>query len=45
MEISLAGRSALVTGGSKGIGFAIASRFAGFGRRRRDRGTRARDAR
>ena len=31
MEISLAGRSALVTGGSKGIGFAIANRFASSG--------------
>jgi NAD(P)-dependent dehydrogenase (short-subunit alcohol dehydrogenase family) len=31
MEISLAGRTALVTGGSKGIGFAIASRFADSG--------------
>ena len=28
MEISLNGRSAIVTGGSKGIGFAIATRFA-----------------
>jgi NAD(P)-dependent dehydrogenase (short-subunit alcohol dehydrogenase family) len=28
MEISLKGRSAIVTGGSKGIGFAIARRFA-----------------
>ena len=27
MEISLKGRSAIVTGGSKGIGFAIATRF------------------
>jgi NAD(P)-dependent dehydrogenase (short-subunit alcohol dehydrogenase family) len=31
MEISLSGRSAIVTGGSKGIGFAIASRFAASG--------------
>ena len=31
MEISLTGRAALVTGGSKGIGFAIASRFASSG--------------
>jgi len=31
MEISLAGRTALITGGSKGIGLAIASRFAGSG--------------
>src|SRR5262249_55413589 len=31
MEISLAGRSAIVTGGSKGIGFAIATRFAASG--------------
>src|SRR4051812_12605798 len=31
MDISLAGRSAVVTGGSKGIGFAIASRFAASG--------------
>jgi 3-oxoacyl-[acyl-carrier protein] reductase len=31
MEISLAGRSAVVTGGSKGIGFAIATRFAKSG--------------
>jgi 3-oxoacyl-[acyl-carrier protein] reductase len=31
MEISLAGRSAVVTGGSKGIGFAIASRLAASG--------------
>jgi 3-oxoacyl-[acyl-carrier protein] reductase len=31
MQISLAGRTALVTGGSKGIGFAIASRFADSG--------------
>jgi 3-oxoacyl-[acyl-carrier protein] reductase len=31
MEISLSGRAAIITGGSKGIGFAIASRFAGSG--------------
>ena len=31
MEISLSGRSAIVTGGSKGIGFAVASRFARSG--------------
>ena len=31
MDISLAGRSAVVTGGSKGIGFAIATRFAASG--------------
>ena len=31
MEISLKGRSAIVTGGSKGIGFAIATRFAASG--------------
>jgi NAD(P)-dependent dehydrogenase (short-subunit alcohol dehydrogenase family) len=31
MEISLAGKSAVVTGGSKGIGFAVASRFAADG--------------
>jgi|ERR1043165_1109062 NAD(P)-dependent dehydrogenase (short-subunit alcohol dehydrogenase family) len=31
MDISLAGRSALVTGGSKGIGFAIGKRFAQSG--------------
>jgi len=31
MEISLNGRSAIVTGGSKGIGFAVASRFAASG--------------
>ena len=31
MEISLAGRAAIVTGGSKGIGFAISSRFASSG--------------
>jgi NAD(P)-dependent dehydrogenase (short-subunit alcohol dehydrogenase family) len=28
MEISLSGRAAIVTGGSKGIGFAVATRFA-----------------
>jgi 3-oxoacyl-[acyl-carrier protein] reductase len=31
MEISLNGRSAIVTGGSKGIGFAVAARFAASG--------------
>jgi NAD(P)-dependent dehydrogenase (short-subunit alcohol dehydrogenase family) len=31
MEISLSGRSAIVTGGSKGIGFAVAQRFAQSG--------------
>ena len=31
MDISIAGRSAVVTGGSKGIGFAIATRFVASG--------------
>jgi 3-oxoacyl-[acyl-carrier protein] reductase len=31
VEISLAGRSAVVTGGSKGVGLAVASRFAASG--------------
>src|SRR5579871_788209 len=31
MEISLSGRAAIVTGGSKGIGFAVAERFAASG--------------
>jgi 3-oxoacyl-[acyl-carrier protein] reductase len=31
MDISLTGRSAIVTGGSKGIGFAIATSFASSG--------------
>jgi NAD(P)-dependent dehydrogenase (short-subunit alcohol dehydrogenase family) len=31
MEITLAGRAAIVTGGSKGIGFAVATRFVGSG--------------
>jgi NAD(P)-dependent dehydrogenase (short-subunit alcohol dehydrogenase family) len=31
MEISLSGRSAIITGGSKGIGFAIATQFARSG--------------
>ena len=31
MEISLAGRSAVVTGGSKGVGLAVAMRFAASG--------------
>jgi NAD(P)-dependent dehydrogenase (short-subunit alcohol dehydrogenase family) len=31
MDISLAGRTAMITGGSKGIGFAIASSFAASG--------------
>src|SRR5487761_1573723 len=31
MEISLSGRAAIVTGGSKGIGFAVAKEFAASG--------------
>ena len=31
MEISLAGRNAIVTGGSKGVGLAVATRFAASG--------------
>ena len=31
MEISLSGRTAIVTGGSKGIGLAVATRFAASG--------------
>ncbi len=31
MQISLSGRAAIVTGGSKGIGFAVAKRFAASG--------------
>jgi 3-oxoacyl-[acyl-carrier protein] reductase len=31
MEISLSGRTAIVTGGSKGLGFAVATRFAASG--------------
>ena len=31
MKISLSGRTAIVTGGSKGIGFAVAARFAASG--------------
>jgi 3-oxoacyl-[acyl-carrier protein] reductase len=31
MQISLSGRTAIVTGGSKGIGFAVATRFAASG--------------
>ena len=31
MNIDLAGRAAVVTGGSKGIGFAVATRFAASG--------------
>lgn len=31
MEISLSQRTAIVTGGSKGIGFAVAARFAASG--------------
>ena len=31
MQISLAGRSAIVTGGSKGLGLAIATQFAASG--------------
>ena len=31
MEISLSGRAAIVTGGSKGLGFAVATRFAASG--------------
>ncbi len=31
MEISLSGRAAIVTGGSKGIGFAVATQFAASG--------------
>ena len=38
MEISLAGRIAVITGASKGIGLAIASRFAASGACRRWQG-------
>ena len=31
MDITMNGRAAIVTGGSKGIGFAIATRFASSG--------------
>jgi 3-oxoacyl-[acyl-carrier protein] reductase len=31
VEISLAGRAAVVTGGSKGVGLAVATRFAASG--------------
>jgi NAD(P)-dependent dehydrogenase (short-subunit alcohol dehydrogenase family) len=31
MKINLSGRAAIVTGGSKGIGFAVAMRFAASG--------------
>ena len=31
MDISLSGRAAIVTGGSKGLGYAIAMRFAQSG--------------
>ena len=31
MEISMYGRAAIITGGSKGIGFAIATRFSSSG--------------
>src|SRR5205807_9762322 len=31
MDISLAGRAAVITGGSKGIGLAVATRFAASG--------------
>src|ERR1700733_5767456 len=31
MDVSLAGRSAVITGGSKGIGLAVATRFAASG--------------
>jgi 3-oxoacyl-[acyl-carrier protein] reductase len=31
MEVSLSGRCAIITGGSKGIGFAVATRFAASG--------------
>jgi 3-oxoacyl-[acyl-carrier protein] reductase len=31
MKINLSGRAAIVTGGSKGIGFAVATRFAASG--------------
>src|SRR5207237_9587925 len=31
MEISLAGRAAVVTGGSKGVGLGVATRFAASG--------------
>src|SRR5947209_19413520 len=31
MEISLAGRAAIITGGSKGVGLAVATRFAASG--------------
>jgi 3-oxoacyl-[acyl-carrier protein] reductase len=31
MDVSLAGRTAVITGGSKGIGLAVATRFAASG--------------
>ena len=45
MEISLMGRTAIITGGSKGIGLGVATRFAASGADVAIVGARARGAR
>ena len=45
MEVSLAGRTAVITGGSKGIGLCDRDAVRGLGRRRRHHRARARGAR